>query len=105
DSHASADRAAWLGFLDLLKKYRRRRPINGVLVALSVADLLLQSESERRAHAAAIKARIAELYEHFGLRFPIYLLLTKCDLVAGFEAFFDDLRRGEREQVWGFTFR
>ena len=32
DSYREVDKAAWLGFLDLLKKYRRRRPINGVFV-------------------------------------------------------------------------
>ncbi|HEU4617907.1 MAG TPA: type VI secretion system membrane subunit TssM [Gammaproteobacteria bacterium] len=105
DSDAAVDRAAWLGFLDLLKKYRKRRPINGTFVAISIADLMTQSEGERRAHAAAIKQRVMELDKHFGIRFPVYVLFTKCDLVAGFTEFFDDLARGEREQVWGFTFR
>jgi type VI secretion system protein ImpL len=105
DSDAAVDRAAWLGFLDLLKKYRKRRPINGTFVAISIADLMTQTESERRAHAAAIKQRVMELDKHFGIRFPVYVLFTKCDLVAGFTEFFDDLGRTEREQAWGFTFR
>lgn len=105
DSDAGVDRAAWLGFLDLLKRYRKRRPINGTFVAISIADLMTQTESERRAHAAAIKQRVMELDKHFGIRFPVYVTFTKCDLVAGFTEFFDDLGRSEREQVWGFTFR
>ncbi|MEW8029644.1 MAG: type VI secretion protein IcmF/TssM N-terminal domain-containing protein, partial [Candidatus Thiodiazotropha sp.] len=35
DSYEEVDRAAWMGFLDLLKKHRKRRPINGALVAIS----------------------------------------------------------------------
>ena len=35
---------------------------------------------------------------------PIYVLFTKCDLMAGFIEFFDDVGE-EREQVWGITFR
>jgi type VI secretion system protein ImpL len=104
DSDAQVDQAAWGGFLSLLKKYRKRRPINGTFVAISLADLLTQSEVERRAHALAIKRRVMELDQHFGIRFPVYVLLTKCDLVAGFAEFFEDLGRTEREQVWGFTF-
>ena len=104
DSDAEVDQAAWRGFLDLLKKHRKRRPINGIFVALSVADLLTQSESERRAHVRAIKTRVRELDEHFGIRFPVYLLLTKCDLLAGFNEFFADLGVKDREQVWGTTF-
>src|ERR1700709_1913531 len=35
DSDQSADAAGWREFLGLLRKYRKRRPINGVLVAMS----------------------------------------------------------------------
>jgi type VI secretion system protein ImpL len=104
DSYTEVDKAAWGGFLDLLKKYRRRRPINGVIVALSVADLLQQSESARQAQALAIRERIKELHERLGIRFPIYVIVTKCDLLAGFVEFFDNVGREERAQVWGVTF-
>ena len=104
DSHAAVDKAAWLGFLDLLKQHRRRRPISGALIAISVAELMQSSEAERNAHARAIRARIQELHERLGIRFPIYVLLTKSDLIAGFTEFFDDLGKDERGQVWGMTF-
>jgi type VI secretion system protein ImpL len=104
DSHAEVDKAGWGGFLDLLKKHRRRRPINGVMVAISLAELMQQSEAERMHHANTIKQRIQELYHKLGIPFPVYVLFTKTDLIAGFMEFFDDLGREEREQVWGFTF-
>lgn len=104
DSHAPADQAAWLGFLGLLKKHRRRRPINGVIVAVSVADLLQQGAAGRTLQAQAIRARIKELHEQLGIGFPIYVVVTKCDLLAGFVEFFEPLGREERTQVWGMTF-
>ena len=104
DSQEEVDRKAWLGFLELLKKHRRRRPINGVIIAISIADLLQSSESQRHAHARAIRNRINELHENLGIRFPIYLLFTKCDLLEGFREYFDDLDREARSQVWGMTF-
>jgi type VI secretion system protein ImpL len=104
DSHAQVDKAAWLGFLDLLKNQRSRRPIDGAFIAISLSDLLLGSEAERAAHAAAIRARIQELYSQLGVRFPIYVMLTKLDLVPGFMEFFDALSKEERAQVWGMTF-
>jgi type VI secretion system protein ImpL len=103
DSQAADDRAAWEGFLDLLKKHRRRRPINGVLVAISASDLMTLNDQARFAHARAIKQRIQELDNHFGIRFPVYLLLTKCDLIAGFMEYFEDLGNDDRAQVWGVT--
>jgi type VI secretion system protein ImpL len=104
DSHETVDKAGWLGFLDLLKKHRPRRPVNGVLVAMSLSDLLRQTEEERALHAQAIRQRIQELNEHFGIRIPIYMLFTKTDLVAGFTDFFADFGPDERAQVWGVTF-
>jgi type VI secretion system protein ImpL len=103
DSHEEVDRAAWRGFLDLLKKHRKRRPINGAFIAISLSDLMQQSEDERSAQALAIKQRVQELHEHFGIRFPIYVLFTKADLIAGFIEFFSDLGQEERAQVWGMT--
>jgi type VI secretion system protein ImpL len=104
DSHQPVDAAAWSGFLDLIKKYRPRRPINGVLVAMSMPDLLQSSEEERSRHARDVRQRIQELYGVLKIRFPIYMLFTKCDLVAGFTDFFADLDRQGRAQVWGETF-
>ena len=104
DSDASVDSAAWAGFLGLLRKYRRRRPINGALIAISIADLMGLSESQRAGHIHAIRQRIQELHKILGIRFPVYLLFTKCDLIAGFMEFYDDLGREDRAQVWGITF-
>lgn len=104
DCHAQVDKAAWFGFLDLLKTHRSRRPIDGALITISLADILSSSEAERAAHATAIRARIQELYGHLGVRFPIYVMLTKFDLVPGFMAFFNALNKEERTQVWGMTF-
>jgi len=104
DSHKTVDSSAWQGFLNLLKKYRPRRPINGVLIAISIQDLLTQQPAQRSYNAKLIRERIDELSKAFGVRFPIYVMLTKCDLVAGFTEFFANLTQPERQQIWGTTF-
>ncbi|VXB13881.1 putative lipoprotein [Burkholderia sp. 8Y] len=104
DSDPHADQSAWTGFLQLLRKYRPRRPLNGVIVTLSAADLIRQDDAARDAHVRAIRGRLKELNERLGMRFPVYVVVTKCDLVAGFTEFFDDLGEKERAQVWGITF-
>ncbi|MGH8763556.1 MAG: type VI secretion system membrane subunit TssM, partial [Nitrosospira sp.] len=104
ESNREADSAAWTGFLQLLKKYRPRRPINGVIVTISVADLLQQTPAQREAQARAIRKRIQELHEELNIRFPLYVLVTKADLLAGFMEFFDEYGKEERAQVWGMTF-
>lgn len=103
DSHKVVDSSAWGGFLKLLKKHRRRRPINGAIVAISLQDLMVKTEDERAQYAKTIRQRIDELMEKLEVRFPIYLMFTKCDLVSGFSEFFEDLGKEEREQVLGIS--
>jgi type VI secretion system protein ImpL len=104
DSQQDEDAAAWGGFLQLLRKHRPRRPINGVLVTVSVQDLLSQMASDREKQANAIRRRIQELHTQLGMRVPVYLAVTKTDLLPGFMEYFDNLGKEEREQVCGFTF-
>ena len=103
ESNESIDKAEWQGFLALLKKFRPRQPLNGVLLTLSVADLLQMSAQEREVHASVLKARLNELREGLGVQFPVYVLVTKSDLLAGFTEYFLNYTREDRTQVWGFT--
>ena len=104
DSDRAVDEKAWLGFLDLLKNFRPRQPINGAIVAIGLPDVAAMGPADREAHARAIRSRLKELRERFGLRFPVYVVFSKLDLVAGFVEYFNDLDRVAREQVWGLTF-
>ncbi|MFC5472456.1 type VI secretion system membrane subunit TssM [Paraherbaspirillum soli] len=100
---AAANAAEWRVFLGQLRKYRPRAPINGALLTVSVADLLGKSPVQRTALAAAMRARLAELRSQLGIRFPVYVVLTKLDLLSGFAEYFQTLSAVERAQVWGFT--
>jgi type VI secretion system protein ImpL len=104
DSDAGVDKAGWEGFLDLLKRTRERQALNGVIVAISLADIAAAPREERLGHARAIRKRVKEITGRLGLRLPVYALLTKADLLAGFTEFFDDLDAEKRGQVWGTTF-
>ena len=103
ESNESVDKAEWQGFLGLLKKFRPRQPLNGVLLTVSVADLLQMTTQEREVHAATLKARLNELREGLGVQFPVYVLVTKTDLLSGFSEYFLNYTREDRAQVWGFT--
>ncbi len=104
DSDAVVDRAGWEAFLDLLRRTRTRQPLNGVVVAIGLSDIARAPEPERIAHARAIRQRVKELEAKLGVRMPVYLLLTKADLIAGFTETFAGLDQDRRSRVWGTTF-
>ena len=98
------DHEEWLAFLGMLLKYRSRKPVNGILVAISVTDLMTATEEEIDAQAKRIRGRIDEVMTRLRMVVPIYVVFTKMDLVAGFVEFWNDLRKSERSQMWGVTF-
>jgi type VI secretion system protein ImpL len=97
------DREEWANFLKMLQKARPRAPINGLILAVSADELLHQDTDGLEVHARAMRSRIDELILTLEVLFPIYVVFTKCDLIAGFVEFFGDFSKAEREQVWGFT--
>ena len=104
DSDRGVDASAWDRFLALLKSARPRQPVNGVLLTVNVQDLLQQGGTERDEHAGKLRARLQELQTKLGVQAPVYVLVTKADLISGFNETFENLSKEERDQVWGFTF-
>jgi type VI secretion system protein ImpL len=98
------DRQAWGVFLELLRRTRPRHPLNGVLMAVSVPDLLDLSADGVVERAKILRARLDELHMALRVRLPVYFLLTKCDLLPGFVDWFGGLNRADRDQPWGVTF-
>ncbi len=100
-----SSKAGWEGFLSLLRRYRRSQPINGALVTLSIPDLLNRDPEEQRQELRSIRQRLSELDEYLHARVPVYIVLTKADLLHGFVEFFDGFNKTDRQQVWGTTFK
>ena len=103
ESNEQVDKAEWEGFLGLLKRFRPQQPINGVLLTVSVSDLLKMSAEDRHEQSLSFKRRLNELRETLRIKFPVYVLVTKLDLLAGFNEYFADMTKEDRSQVWGFT--
>ncbi|CCV11971.1 type VI secretion system membrane subunit TssM [Mesorhizobium sp. STM 4661] len=105
DSHAESDKKSWLAFLALLKGYRARQPINGVILAISLADFISLDDQQLDAHIVEIRSRLREIHETLKIQFPVYLLFTKADLVSGFMDYFGGFDEQRRRKVWGATFQ
>ncbi|MDX1668973.1 MAG: type VI secretion system membrane subunit TssM, partial [Limnobacter sp.] len=102
DSHQETDAAAWLGFLSLLKQTRPKQPVNGVILTLSVSDLL-GSPVELEVVLTKLRKRLQEITDQFGFQVPIYFWITKLDLIPGFSETFAHMTAEEIKQGCGFT--
>jgi hypothetical protein len=96
----------WQDFLDLLKKYRPSCPINGLILAIPASDLFQDSKLETAQKAKQIAYQIAMIQKILDVSFPLFVVVTKCDLLPGFREFFDTLEDPRlRHQIFGWSNR
>ena len=97
-------RQTWPKLSKVLKKSRRHRPINGMLLPISLRDLLTLSNKQRQNLLQDISFYIRQLHQQFSVQVPVYIIFTKCDLLEGFQDYFSDLSKSELDQIWGISF-
>jgi len=83
------EHSRWYRFLRLLRAQRALQPINGLIIALAVDTLASKRQEEVRLEAAEFRKRIDEAIRELGIAFPVYLLITRCDILEGFTEFFE----------------
>ena len=103
DSDQAVDSRGWTSFLSLLKKHRPLQPINGIIVAIGVDELIRSDCARIDEHARAVRRRMVELRRTLEVAAPVYVMLTKADLLAGFTEYHDDLDVEGRRAVLGAT--
>jgi len=81
----------WGEFLRLLKKSRPHCPINGLFLVLSIESLIKDSADRIAQKASTLAQQLDLIQRTLDVRFPVYLLVTKCDLLTGFREFFDNI--------------
>ncbi len=94
----------WLHFIEWMGKTRSRRPLNGIVLTIDFAKLASQRASDRKAYSTILRARLRETMEQLGTRLPVYVILTKFDLIKGFDTFFQNISKSQREEIFGITF-
>ncbi len=95
--------AEWREFLSLLKRDRWREPINGAIVAVGADSLANKTIENLREDAGQLRQRVDEMVRHLGAKFPLYLAITKSDLIPGFNEFFGALPENVFGQAMGFA--
>jgi type VI secretion system protein ImpL len=93
----------WLGLVGTLKKYRKKRPLDGLVLTVNASWLIGLNEAEIEQQAQLLRDRLDQLTAGTGARFPVYLVFTQSDLIPGFASFFKPFNQTQRAQVWGAT--
>ncbi len=92
----------WSAFLEQLRKIRQPA-LNGVVVTISAEELSQGHGARLEAQIQLLRRRLDDLSRDLRLVFPVYVVVTKIDLIRGFGEFFGDLSGAARDQIWGAT--
>lgn len=99
----------WRHFLSLLRENRPERPLDGVVLAIPCAELAGPPEQEgARLAAAAEKGaalfrKLRQAQESLGMSFPVYILVTGCERVPGFESYVAEIPNHLRGDLFGWS--
>ncbi len=97
------DTEDWEGFLRSLQKQRPERPINGVVLTVPVHDVAGGAKEKVEPLAIALRERLRDLGHHLGMEFPVWVVFTHADRIAGFAETFEGFTAEQADQPWGAT--
>ena len=90
-------------WLTQLEKEGKRSPLDGVLMVVSLRELL-EGGAGVEEFASRFREKMALVMSTLRLELPIYLVFTHSDLLPGFREYFENLQEPESHQVLGATF-
>lgn len=100
---------AWANLGRLLQKHRPERPIDGVVLTIPCTDLIAgrQLAPDQRARieqkALCLYRKLWQAQKQLGMSFPVYIVVTKCDQVPGFQGFTRELPERMRGEMFGWS--
>jgi hypothetical protein len=102
-SEDTPDRGEWRSLLRLVRGARPDVPVNGLVVAVSVTQLLGRSIPEIEESARQLRVTLNEASDELGIDAPVYIIVTKVDLIEGFVEFASAVPPARLVELLGWT--
>jgi type VI secretion system protein ImpL len=103
----TANHRGWNTIMRLLQKHRPQRPLDGLILTIPCTDLLGSDqdnwEFELEQKATCLYKKLWQAQRILGMRLPVYIVITKCDEVTGFNTFCNQLPERLHAQMFGWS--
>ncbi|MHA1558331.1 MAG: type VI secretion system protein [Alphaproteobacteria bacterium] len=96
----------WRSLLILLARYRSYRPINGIVLCIPATELYgvdKKKPNDLQERASYIAAKLRTTQKQLGIRIPIYVIVTKLDIIPGFQNFCAEIPSRYRYNMLGWS--
>jgi hypothetical protein len=102
-SEQDADHKEWHTLLRLVRGARPDCPVNGLVVTVPVTSLLGRSPDALEESARQLRRNLNDITDELGVEAPIYVVVTKTDLVDGFVELASTLTPARLVELFGWT--
>ncbi len=96
------DRKEWTQLLNMVAQHKQKEPINGVILVVAADRLLNASEDDLLEEGRQVRNSINRMMEKLEVKVPIYLMITKSDLIPGFSGWAAHLPDEVKSQAMGY---
>jgi type VI secretion system protein ImpL len=105
-SQPTSDEENWQLFLNLLAHHRPKRPLDGVVLTIPASEMMGQtalSHDDIMIRAEYLYGKLWNMQRVTGIRVPVYIVVTKCDLVPGFESICKSIPTHNKNDIFGWS--
>lgn len=96
------DRVEWKSFLKTLARHKQKEPLSGLVLIISAERLLENNDNDLLEEGRHIRASLTDLMKNLEAKPPVYLMVTKCDLIPGFKDWCEYLPVESLRQSMGY---
>jgi len=90
--------------IQLLHWYRPERPVDGIMLTVSANTLLRVNEpAVLQALGENLFKQLWQSQKQTGFVLPVYLIVTQCETIEGFEAFWQVQNNSRRDEIVGWS--
>lgn len=102
----NSDEKSWNLVLNMLSRYRAEKPLNGIILTIPANEFYGKNKLpldviKKRAQFIAKKLSFAQSY--LGLKLPVYVVVTKTDIIPGFQSFCSEIPIRNRTNMLGWS--
>ncbi len=106
DNKKAATSKVWSDLLQQLSYHRARRPLDGIIITVSAEDLYgakKLSALDMRNKAHIIYQNLITIQNNLSMRLPVYVVVTKTDIIPGFDAFTQSFQTSNLKNIFGWS--
>lgn len=96
------DRKEWTHLLNMISRHKQKEPLNGLVLVVAANRLLNCSEDELLEEGRQVRNSINRLMNKLEIKIPVYLMVTKADLIPGFSEWSNYLPDELKTQAMGY---